>query len=96
VNSARLDADFEIGSISKGVTGLLYAVTLERGEIGPSTTLGELLPLGDVPAAGVTLASVSTHHSGLPRLPASAALRVSSARARAAIVGVATYHGRTM
>jgi CubicO group peptidase (beta-lactamase class C family) len=73
---AELTADFEIGSISKGCTGLLYADALRRGEVEPATTLGELLPLGDVAAAGVTLASVSTHHSGLPRLPpASAALR---------------------
>jgi CubicO group peptidase (beta-lactamase class C family) len=70
---APLDADFEIGSISKGVTGLLYVDALERGEVEPSTTLGELLPLGDIPAATVTLASVSTHRSGLPGLPASAA-----------------------
>jgi CubicO group peptidase (beta-lactamase class C family) len=69
---ADLDADFEIGSISKGVTGLLYADALERGEINPDSTLGELLPLGDVPAARVTLASLSTHRSGLPRLPKSA------------------------
>jgi len=63
------DADFEIGSVSKGITGLLYADACERGEIQPSTTLGELLPLGDCPAAHLTLASVSTHSSGLPRLP---------------------------
>ncbi len=69
---AGLDADFEIGSISKGVTGLLYADALERGEIRGDSTLGELLLLGDVPAAGVTLASLSTHRSGLPRLPKSA------------------------
>lgn len=69
---ASLAADVEIGSISKGVTGLLYADALDRGEIDPSTTLGDLLPLGDVPAARVTLAAVSTHHSGLPSLPASA------------------------
>jgi CubicO group peptidase (beta-lactamase class C family) len=31
------------------------------------------LPLVEVPAAGVTLASISTHSSGLPGLPASAA-----------------------
>ncbi|MEV0675013.1 serine hydrolase domain-containing protein [Actinosynnema sp. NPDC050436] len=66
------DADFELGSISKGVTGLLYADARERGEIGPSTTLGELLPLDAVPAAGVTLASLGTHRSGLPSVPASA------------------------
>jgi len=70
---AGLDADFELGSVSKGITGLLYADALERGEITPSITLGELLPLGETPAAGVTLASISTHRSGLPRLPASAA-----------------------
>ncbi|TLQ44937.1 serine hydrolase domain-containing protein [Streptomyces marianii] len=67
-----LNADFEIGSISKGVTGLLYADALTRGEIDPDATLGELLPLGDVPAARVTLRSLSTHRSGLPQLPKSA------------------------
>ncbi|WP_240796327.1 beta-lactamase family protein [Streptomyces sp. RFCAC02] len=69
---APLDADFEIGSISKGITGLLYAEALARGEIGAESTLGDLLPLGDAPAAGVTLRSLSTHRSGLPRLPKSA------------------------
>ncbi|MDA3645051.1 beta-lactamase family protein [Saccharopolyspora indica] len=67
-----LDADFEIGSIAKAVTGLLYADALTRGEIAPDTSLGELLPLGDVPAARVTLRSLSTHRSGLPRVPKSA------------------------
>lgn len=64
-----LDAGFEIGSITKGFTGLLYVDALERGEIEPQTTLGELLPLGESPAAAVTLSSLSTHTSGLPRLP---------------------------
>ncbi|ADB33057.1 beta-lactamase [Kribbella flavida DSM 17836] len=71
--SADLDADFELGSISKGITGLLYVDALDRGEITPSTTLGELLPLASAPAAAVTLESITTHRSGLPRLPASAA-----------------------
>ncbi|WP_433696678.1 serine hydrolase domain-containing protein [Nocardiopsis sp. CA-288880] len=66
------DADFEIGSIAKAVTGLLYADALARGEITPDTSLGELLPLGEAPAARVTLRSLSTHRSGLPRLPRSA------------------------
>lgn len=69
---SSLDADFEIASISKGITGLLYADALDRGEISPDTTLGELLPLGDAPGSGVTLASLSTHRSGLPGLPKSA------------------------
>lgn len=68
---ADLDADFEIGSIAKAVTGLLYAEALARGEIAPDTSLGELLSFGDVPVAGVTLRSLSTHRSGLPRLPPS-------------------------
>lgn len=51
---------------------MFYADAVERGEIGHDVTLGELLPLGDVPAAEVTLASISTHRSGLPRLPTSA------------------------
>ena len=63
------DAEFEIGSISKGITGLLYADACGRGEVRPSAALGELLPLGDCPAARLTLASLSTHSSGLPRLP---------------------------
>ncbi|CAL9441111.1 hypothetical protein SUDANB95_02234 [Actinosynnema sp. ALI-1.44] len=67
---APLDADFEIGSISKGITGLLYADALERGEITPATTLGDLLPLDDSPAAGVPLSALSTHTSGLPSLAA--------------------------
>ncbi|MCL3861241.1 serine hydrolase domain-containing protein [Actinotalea sp. K2] len=69
---AGLDADLEIGSISKGFTGLLYADAIARGEVDPGSTLGELLPLGDVPAAAVRLDALSTHRSGLPRLPRSA------------------------
>ncbi|MCU1519595.1 MAG: serine hydrolase [Pseudarthrobacter sp.] len=64
-----LDADFEIGSVSKGITGLLYADACHRGHVRPSTALGELLPLGDCPAAHLTLGFISTHSSGLPRLP---------------------------
>lgn len=69
---AELTADFEIGSISKAVTGLLYADALTRGEVARTSTLGEFLDLGDSPAAGVDLDAVSQHRSGLPRLPASA------------------------
>lgn len=60
---------FEIGSISKGVTGLLYADAVDRGELAPDATLGDLLPLGHTPAARVTLASITSHNSGLPRMP---------------------------
>ncbi len=76
IRSADADADFEVGSLSKAVTGLLYADAVDRGEVAPDTLLGSLLPLGDGAAAGLTLASLSTHTSGLPRLaPRSDVLR---------------------
>lgn len=70
---AGLTADFEIGSISKAITGLLYADGLVRGEVDASTTLGDLLPVADTPVARVSLRALSTHCSGLPGLPRSAA-----------------------
>ncbi|QEE61090.1 beta-lactamase family protein [Salinibacterium sp. dk2585] len=63
-----LDSRYEIGSISKGVTGLLYVDAVKRGEVAPETEVGTLLPLGGSPAASATLAALSTHTSGLPRL----------------------------
>lgn len=69
VNGVAHDADFEIGSISKGITGLLYSDACERGEISADTPLGELLPLGNCAAAGASLGSLSRHASGLPRQP---------------------------
>jgi CubicO group peptidase (beta-lactamase class C family) len=65
---AGLDADVEIGSITKAITGMLYRDAVARGEVTPETTLGTLLDLGDTPVASVTLASLSTHSSGVPRL----------------------------
>ena len=65
---APLEADFEIGSISKGVTGLLYAGAVARGEVQATTRLGDLLPLNGGVIGGVTLGSLATHTSGLPRL----------------------------
>lgn len=67
VHDCRPSDDFEIGSISKGVTGLLYADAHHRGEVRPETTLGELLPLADSPAAGITLTALASHRSGVPR-----------------------------
>jgi CubicO group peptidase (beta-lactamase class C family) len=66
---SEADADYEIGSISKGITGLLYAQALDRGEITTASVLADFLPIGDVPAGGATLSSITVHRSGLPRLP---------------------------
>lgn len=68
VHGVSADADFEIGSISKGITGLLYVDACARGEIHPDTTLGELLPLGSCAVADLKLRDVSRHAAGLPRL----------------------------
>lgn len=67
-----LDADFEIASISKAITGLLYVDALDRGEVRRDSTLGELLPVAGTPIAAVALDALSTHRSGLPSLPAAA------------------------
>lgn len=70
--NAPLDADYEIGSVSKGITGLLYVDAIERGEVSPGSTLGDLLPMPDGDAQRISLSSLATHTSGLPRLPAAA------------------------
>lgn len=63
------DGDVEIGSVSKGVTGLLYRDAVERGEVAPEDLLQQHLPLAGSPAGEVTLASLAQHRSGLPRMP---------------------------
>ena len=67
----RADEDtfYEIGSITKVLTGELLAIAIERGEVGLDDPLGSHLPLGDAPAASVTLRSLATHRSGLPTEP---------------------------
>ena len=71
-------ADVEIGSVSKGLTGLLLADARDRGVVRDDTRLGDLLPLGDAAVADVHLGALATHTSGLPRLAAgSGALRAT-------------------
>lgn len=67
---------FEIGSITKVFTSILMARLVEEGVVSLETTMGELAPLGfdlDPEVAGITLRELSTHTSGLPRLPGSTA-----------------------
>lgn len=59
------DARFEIGSISKGLTGLLLADMIQHGEVTADQQLGTLLDVSG-PLAKVTLEQLATHHSGLP------------------------------
>lgn len=69
---ADLHDDYEIGSVSKAITGLLYHDAVERGEVSPDTTLGKLLLPPGSSLGGVRLGDLATHRAGLPRLPRSA------------------------
>ena len=64
---------FEIGSITKVYTSLLFADAIQRKEVALDTPVSELLPPGiTMPASGaqpITLAHLALHVSGLPRLP---------------------------
>jgi len=65
VMGAEATDRFEIGSISKGLTGLLFAEMIERGEVQADTRLGTSLPVTGA-LAEVTLSQLATHTSGLP------------------------------
>ena len=69
-----LDGDtlFEIGSMSKVFTSLLLADAVQRGEVALTDPITKFLPpTVKVPERGraITLQDLSTHISGLPRLP---------------------------
>lgn len=66
--NAPLDATFEIGSVTKGVTGLIYSDALARNEVHSETQLGEIFDLQEGDPAEITLAELAQHRSGLPRL----------------------------
>ena len=67
------DTLFEIGSVTKTFTAILLAEMARRGQVKLDEPVQALLPRGvKVPGRGgkqITLAHLSTHHSGLPRLP---------------------------
>lgn len=64
---------FEIGSISKVFTGLLLSQAVEEKKLRLDSTLKELLggnfAFADPKVGEITLLQLSTHTSGLPRLP---------------------------
>jgi serine-type D-Ala-D-Ala carboxypeptidase/endopeptidase len=62
------DAVFELGSVTKAVTGLLLADAVVRGEVALDTPLTDCLPAAR-PRAPITLGELATHTAGLPRLP---------------------------
>ena len=64
---------YEIGSITKSFTGLLLAKLAVQDSLNLSAAVNEFLPdsinLTDKKGNAVTLKSLATHSSGLPRLP---------------------------
>jgi CubicO group peptidase (beta-lactamase class C family) len=104
VNSPEVDVDpdpkFELGSVAKGLTGMLLADAIGRGELTLETTAGEIL--ADRPELHertqgqlhtITLRELCTHTSGLPRLPRTAG---TAARiARSALLGLDPYRGQS-
>lgn len=64
---------FEIGSISKVFTGVLFAEAVHEGKVKPGTTVQEILgadfKFSDPRVGAITLKQLATHTSGLPRLP---------------------------
>src|SRR5438552_3667921 len=70
-----LDGDtvFEIGSITKVFTSLLLSDMVQRGELALNDPIAKYLPSSvKVPDRGsraITLQDLSTHTSGLPRMP---------------------------
>jgi CubicO group peptidase (beta-lactamase class C family) len=75
-DSAAITADtqFELGSITKVFTSLLLAGSEQAGKVSRNDPAARyLLPAGDdaqAALAKITLRSLATHTSGLPRLPA--------------------------
>jgi serine-type D-Ala-D-Ala carboxypeptidase/endopeptidase len=67
------DTLFELGSVTKGYTGLLLADMIRRGEAALDEPVQDLLPPGvSVPVRNgrtITLHDLATHRSGLPPMP---------------------------
>jgi len=97
IRTAFLDADagtrFEIGSVTKGLTGMLLADAIERGELSLATEVGAIVPR----CAGTAFGSVSarelcTHTSGLPRVERGA--RAQMRMSLRVVLGLDPYRGR--
>ena len=67
------DTIYEFGSATKVLTGILLADAVVQGRAKLDQPAGDLLPAGvKMPAKGdhaITLQDLSTHVSGLPRIP---------------------------
>lgn len=73
--SSEIDKNtlFEIGSITKTMTGTLLAVMVVDGTLRLTTTVGDVLGDSAGRVASVTVLELATHTAGLPRLAPNAA-----------------------
>ncbi len=98
----KVDADpkFELGSVTKGLTGMLLADAIGRGELNLETTAGEILAARPElkrqtrgPLHTITLRELCTHTSGLPRLPRTAS--TVGRIVRYSLLGLDPYRGQS-
>jgi len=73
---------FELGSITKVYTSLLFADSIQRREVALNTAVSDLLPPGvTAPTRDkrtISLGHLAVHSSGLPRLPPSIAAKADA------------------
>lgn len=86
------DTLFEIGSISKALTGMLAADLVGSGDLKLDTTLREIYPgrqFDDPAVAALTLEELLTHTSGLPKLPMNPQLMLRASLSQ--VAGISPY-----
>jgi D-alanyl-D-alanine-carboxypeptidase/D-alanyl-D-alanine-endopeptidase len=66
-DSCPMDGRFEIGSITKTMTGIVLASLVRDGVVALDDEIGRWLDAG--PNSDIPLGQLATHTSGLPRLP---------------------------
>lgn len=80
-DGAPVDADtrFEIGSVTKPLTGMVLADLVDEGTLDPGSTLADISqPAVAIDGSGgtATLEELASHRSGYPQLPRSSLLSV--------------------
>jgi CubicO group peptidase (beta-lactamase class C family) len=79
-DTCPLDGRFEIGSVTKTMTGIVLASLVDERIVGLDDQIGRWLDVGD--NSGITLVQLATHTSGLPRLSSRTAADAADPYAR--------------
>ena len=70
--------EYEIGSLTKTMTSLLFAEAVDAGTLRADATVGSFIDLGRSAVADVTLEELAGHRSGLPRIASGARYRLDT------------------